>query len=123
MKRTKTDTILDTILVLGGAFALLLVAARCAEAAEPLTWQSPCANNATPLFKVVKPDKLEMRCPGVTKPFMTMQGCVGPKAKKVMLDGKTNVQVTCTSWVHYQTNIPLDWVCRPPEPPIPPKDP
>lgn len=83
-------------------------------AAEPITWQSPCKNNAVPLFKVVKPDKLEMRCLATDKPFMTIQGCIGPKAKKVMVDGKTNVQITCTSWVNYQQNIPMDWTCTPP---------
>ena len=98
---------------------LLLMVAMSASgttiAADPITWQSPCKNNAVPLFKVVKPDKLELRCLATDpKPFFTIQGCVGPKAKKVMVDGKTNVQITCTSWNQYQTNIPMDWTCTPP---------
>jgi len=95
-------------------FMLLAMFANVGHAAEPLTWQSPCPANAVPLFKVVKPDSLEMRCKATDKPFMTMQGCVGPKAKKVTVDGKTNVQITCASWNQYKTGIPMDWVCTPP---------
>ena len=113
MKRSTKENIL---LVLCGTAVILLLAmfANVGHAAEPLTWQSPCANNAVPIFKIVKPDKLEMRCLPTDKPFMTIQGCVGPKAKKVMVAGKPNVQITCTSWNQYQTNIPMDWTCTPP---------
>jgi hypothetical protein len=82
------------------AFAAAAVVSASVSAA-PISFKV-CGDDpaARASFKVPPgTDKLEIRCPGETKPVLTIAGCVGPKVTRVGTGA--DYTVTCTSWNEY----------------------
>jgi hypothetical protein len=70
--------------------------------AEPITF-SICEGKALTFKQPKGSDKLHVYCPGRTPPAFTLNGCIGPRVRKV----GTQYTVTCERLIQYTEGTPV----------------